>query len=261
MSDQGPTPDPPDPESGDQSDNPGSDPPGSDAPGDDTPGDSAPGDSAPDGANAAQGQDQRSDVYGQQIKHRQLSARVPENIGLGKFSTGAIVLTGASEFVVDFLVRMSRPFQVASRVVLPHGAMLQLIKALKDNIRKHEDRFGAIPDMPRPDPNAKRPSIQEVYDDLKLPDEVLSGVYANGCIIGHSPAEFVFDFVTNFYPRSAVSSRVFMSARQVPQLLKGLEHAAEQLRRRRNAGPQPPPGDGPPGPDDPDQSRDSDLMY
>lgn len=175
---------------------------------------------------------QGADVFGQQIRHRQLSARVPDAVGRGAFSTGAVVLTGASEFVVDFLVRMARPYQIAARVVLPHASMVQLIRALQDNLGKYENRFGQIPPMPRADPKVKRPSIQEIYDDLKLPDESLSGVYANACIIGHSPAEFVLDFVTNFFPRSAVSARIYLSARQAPQLLKSLQHAAQQLDQR-----------------------------
>ena len=196
------------------------------------------------------GSGEGSDVFGQQIKHRQLSARVPESVGRGVFSTGAIVLTGSTEFVIDFLVRMARPYQVATRVVMPHVAVFQLIRAIDDNIKKYEDRFGAIEPMPKGDPNAKRPTIQEVYDDLKMPDEVLSGGYANACIIGHSPAEFVLDFVTNFFPHSAVSSRVYMSTRQVPQLLKGLNHAAQQFQQRRQQQ-QPPPGSVPPGSNEP----------
>ena len=30
--------------------------------------------------------------------------------------------------------------------------------------------------------------LQEIYQDLRLPDEVLSGAYANAVMIGHSPA-------------------------------------------------------------------------
>ena len=197
-------------------------------------------------SDAASGNEGGPEVFGQQIKHRQLSARVPDSVGRGVFSTGAIVLTGQNEFVVDFLVRMARPYQVAARVVMPQVAMFQMIKALQENLQKYESRFGPVEPMPKGDPNARRPSIQEIYDDLKIPDETLSGFYANACIIGHSPAEFVMDFVTNFYPRSAVSARVFMSARQVPQLLKSFRHAADQLRQRRAGGP--PPGQAPPSP-------------
>ena len=76
------------------------------------------------------------------------------------------------------------------------------------------------------------PTPQEIYDDLKLPDEILSGSYANGVMIGHSAAEFNMDFLTNFFPNSAVSSRVFMSAAQVPRLLESLSGTFSQFQQR-----------------------------
>ncbi|MEZ6074926.1 MAG: hypothetical protein R3C56_04380 [Pirellulaceae bacterium] len=48
--------------------------------------------------------------------------------------------------------------------------------------------------------------MQDIYDDLKIRDEFLSGAYANAVMIGHGPHEFSFDFITNFYPHSAVSA-------------------------------------------------------
>lgn len=78
----------------------------------------------------------------------------------------------------------------------------------------------------------RRPTAQEVYDDLKLRDEILSGSYANAVMIGHGPHEFSFDFITNFYPQSAVSARVFLAAGQVSRLLDSLRTAYDQLRPR-----------------------------
>ena len=47
------------------------------------------------------------------------SARVPESVNRGVFSTGAIVITGGSEFIIDFILRMGRPHQVVARMILP----------------------------------------------------------------------------------------------------------------------------------------------
>jgi hypothetical protein len=55
------------------------------------------------------------DVQSQEIQHSQIGALVPENVARGVFSTGAVVLNGNHEFVVDFLLRMTRPHQVAAR--------------------------------------------------------------------------------------------------------------------------------------------------
>ncbi len=180
-----------------------------------------------------------------------LRARVPDRVAEGCFSTGAIVMTGPSEFIIDFLQTIGRPHRVAARVVIPHPVMPQFIEALQTNLGLYRNRFGE-PAAPQPqpqDPNARRPTPQEIYDDLKLPDDVLSGVYANGVMIGHGATEFGLDFLTSFFPQSAVSSRVFVASGQVPRLLESLQGAMRQLEQRRQGPPPTPPqepGDGKP---------------
>ena len=63
-----------------------------------------------------------------------LRARVPDSVAGGTFSTGAIVMTGPSEFIVDFLQTIGRPHKVAARVVIPHQVMPQFIDALNTNL-------------------------------------------------------------------------------------------------------------------------------
>lgn len=171
-----------------------------------------------------------------------LRARVPDHVAGGTFSTGAIVMTGPSEYIVDFLQTIGRPHKVAARVVIPHAVMPQFIEALSTNLSLYRGRFGdpVTPQPPQPNPDARRPSPQEIYDDLKMPDEVLSGTYANGVMIGHGATEFGLDFLTSFFPQSAVSARVFLAAGQVPRLLESLKGAVRQLQQRRQTN-QPPP--------------------
>jgi len=181
----------------------------------------------------------RDDTQGEKIQHRAVGARVPEGVARGVFSTGAIVITGQTEFVLDFVQRMGRPHHVVARVVVPHNMMPRFIAALEDNVGKFTEKFGPPPAMPKPE-NPRRPSIQEIYDDLKLSDDVLSGSYANSVLIGHSPAEFSFDFITNFFPHSAVSRRVYVSAPQVVPLLDSLKNTYKQFQARLNPPPSPP---------------------
>lgn len=254
----------------------------------------------------------------QEIRHSQVSARVPEHVSRGVFSTGAVVLQGGHEFILDFLLRISTPQQVVARVVLPIGVVPQMIRALRDNLTNYENRFGT-PTMPTPlppqvtshaesinvgpgmeapaseEPTAsvndvvggaaaggagpvgetstpsqepagtappanqetsqppaesaqKPPSAEELYDELKLPDEMLSGDYANAVRIGHSATEFSFDFITTFFPRSCVSARVHMAAPNIPRLLDSLTHSFEQFQRKvaqQQKRQQPPQGDQP----------------
>lgn len=178
-----------------------------------------------------------------------MSARVPDEIGPGAFSTGIIVMTGGTEFVVDFIQNLGPPAQVAARVVMPHATMPQFIDALNKNLEIYSNRFGAPTPLP-PAPQPERPpTAQEIYDDLKLPDELLSGSYANGVMIGHSATEFKFDFLTNLFPHPAVSCRVFMSAPQVPRMRDSLSRTLQQFQQRvqqkRENQPDEPPEDPP----------------
>lgn len=204
-----------------------------------------------------------------QVRHNQLSARVPDEVGPGVFSNGVMILTGPYEIVLDFALRMGEQQRIAARVVLPHVVGGQFVSALHENVRNYERRFGPMPQIPKPLPEppppathpspqpamesisgvaavghpenqpgpATAPLIEDIYHDLKLPDEMLSGRYANAVLIRHSATEFCFDFITNVYPRSAVSARVFLAAPHVVPFLRSLSRSLA-----------PPPGGGPGAP-------------
>lgn len=267
----------------------------------------------------------------------QLRARVPEHVADGAFSSGAIVVTGPTEFIIDFLQTVGRPHKVAARVVMPHVVMAQFVEALAKNLSLYRERFGdppqppgvagpatsigptgtpreladpksaarqaanqfspfgstdvlpgaPIPELPTPrsddppsikplsspsaaspnpitnpanpqsasqagpnqpgvgqtgpvtppPPAPRRPTPQEIYDDLKIPDSILSGAYANGVMIAHGASEFGLDFLTSFYPQSAVSARVFMAAGQIPRLLESLQQSLRQWQAQRGQNP------------------------
>lgn len=168
----------------------------------------------------------------EQVRMQHVTARVPERVSAGAFSTGVIVMTGASEFILDFIQNIGGPPQVAARVIMPHAALPQFADALRKNLGIYTDRFGAPPELPKPQQPPRPQTAQEVYDELKLPDNLLSGAYANGVMIGHSASEFKLDFLTNLFPHSAVSSRVYLSAPQIPRLLESLESTFAQFQQR-----------------------------
>lgn len=160
----------------------------------------------------------------QRVAVNRSSARVPEQVAAGVFSTGVIVMSGPNEFVLDFVHSLSRPARVVARVVLTPQVVGQFAGALEKNLAMFSDRFGKPATLPKPPTNqARRPSIEETYESLRLPDEMLSGSYANAVLISHGPAEFCFDFVTSLFPRSAVASRVYLSAPHVPPMLDTLK--------------------------------------
>ncbi len=175
----------------------------------------------------------------QQVQVPGVTARMPPSVGGGVFSTGAIVMTGQHAFVLDFLQQMSVPANLVSRVVLPHPVLPRFIQALEHNLNMFSQKFGPPAALPKPD-NFNRPSVQEIYENLKLPDDELPGHYADGVVIRHSAAEFCLDFVTHFFPHAAVSRRIFLSAPHVPQLLQALKGNFQKFLENQNRPPQPP---------------------
>ena len=176
------------------------------------------------------------------VNHSPVAARVPEHVAKGTFCTGQVILDGPKELVIDFLQGLTRPFQVVSRVVLAPQTASELSDALTKNIEMFTQRYGPTPPVPGPPPQ-NRPTVQEVYEHFRVPEDLLSGTYANSVLIGHSPTEFFFDFITGFYPTSAVAARVFLPTAQAPRLLTALNASIKQhqLRFRK------PEGDSSPG--------------
>ncbi|MFN3191681.1 MAG: DUF3467 domain-containing protein [Aureliella sp.] len=262
-----------------------------------------------------------------------IRARVPDHVAAGAFSTGVIVMTANSEFILDFVQNLGRPHQIVARVVMPHYVLPQLVDALQRNIDLYRSRWGELPSStlpaptqlpwsqnqqgvpsPPPDPSipaersppqpaanesfpgasagsaaggpppgsdlgttetppspstppspppadpnppqnsGRQATAQDIYDDLKIKDELLSGAYANAVMIGHGPHEFSFDFITNFYPHSSVSTRVFLAAGQIPRLFDSLRGTWEQLKARQSGGNNPLNPGSPPPPEGPSDS-------
>jgi hypothetical protein len=168
----------------------------------------------------------------QPFSHQPIGARVPERINRGVYSTGQVVLDSPKEFVIDFLQALTRPHQIVARVVLTPQTMYEFRSALEDNLGNYTRAFGAPPPLPPPPPDYKPPTLQEIYENFKLPEDMLSGSYANSVMIGHTPTEFFFDFISGFYPTSAVSSRVFVPVQIAPRFLATLDTCLKQFQAR-----------------------------
>ncbi len=57
---------------------------------------------------------------------------------------------------------------------------------------------------------------------IKAPDEVLRGTYANALQISHTKDEFVFDFLSLFPPQGNLVSRVVTSPAHAKQIVAAL---------------------------------------
>lgn len=218
--------------------------------------------------NAPQRDDEPQPIHGQ-VRHQNVSARIADDVSVGVFSNGVMILTGAHESVIDFAMRMGETQRIVTRVILPNVVARQFGTVLQENMKLYESNFGTFPAMPKirsseNESNAAeagahaagstaagsspgssspgfvsgttsdtthigkaiskppQPSIDDIYDDLKLPESVAMGRYANAVMIRHSGTEFCFDFIANFYPRSVVTARVYMAAPHVPPVLASI---------------------------------------
>jgi hypothetical protein len=180
-------------------------------------------------------------AYSQQFQNQPVAARLPAHVGKGVFTTGVLIQDGPNEFVLDFLQALSQPKQIVGRVVLAPGTMAALIRTLGENLSRFVQQFG--PPAPLPTPQVPRqPTIQEIYENFKLPEEIWSGTYANSVLVGHGPAEFFMDFITSFYPTAAVSSRVYFAAQQAPRILSTLQMSLQQYQKKHGGQQRPPEG-------------------
>jgi Protein of unknown function (DUF3467) len=187
-------------------------------------------------------------TFTQEFQFGNLGARVPEKVARGVFATGALVIQGATEFVLDFLLRMNQPHQVVARVILPINLVPQLIDALRTNLENYRKTHGAAPAAPptpaAPVTPAAPPSIEEIYQDLKMSDDVMAGAYANTIMVVHNASEFCLEFISKVYPRPVITARVFLSAPQVPVLLNSLGQSWQNLQAKLRQQ-QPPPHQNP----------------
>jgi hypothetical protein len=191
------------------------------------------------GEGADSGPSRDASAFSQQFHNQPVAARVPSPVAKGVFTTGVLVQDGQHEFVIDFLQGLSRPPQIAGRIVLSPGVMEALVRTLDENMQKYVETFGPPAPLPPP-PQQRRPTIQEIYETFKLPEELFSGAYANSVLVGHAAAEFFMDFITSFYPTASVSCRVYFAAQQAPRILDTLRLSLQQYQRKHNR--QDPPG-------------------
>lgn len=77
---------------------------------------------------------------------QQIQLDLDENMGQGVYSNLVMITHSPSEIILDFARMMPGlpKAKIVSRIIMtpPHAKLL--LKALEDNIKKYEDRFGEI---------------------------------------------------------------------------------------------------------------------
>ena len=176
----------------------------------------------------------------QSYSHQPIVVRVPEKVGAACIAQGSSCSTAPRNSWSIFCKASPGHTRWSARVVLSPQTMQEFINAVQSNLENYSKTFGAPPPLPPP-PTQNRPTIEEIYQNYKLPEDMMSGAYANSVLIGHGVTEFFFDFISGFYPNSAVASRVFMAAPQIPRFITMLNTAMQNYTTRYQKKPPEPP--------------------
>ncbi|MCL5667015.1 MAG: DUF3467 domain-containing protein [Patescibacteria group bacterium] len=67
---------------------------------------------------------------------------------------------------------------------------------------------------------------------VKTSDDVLKGVYANMMQIGHTPEEFILDFMSLFPPAGILSSRVIVSPSHMKRIVAALQDNLQKYEQQ-----------------------------
>ena len=57
---------------------------------------------------------------------------------------------------------------------------------------------------------------------IKVPDNILGGVYANQMVVRHTREEFLIDFINLFPPEGVVNARLMMTPGHVKRMVRAL---------------------------------------
>jgi hypothetical protein len=58
---------------------------------------------------------------------------------------------------------------------------------------------------------------------IKIPDDILRGVYANQMVVAHTREEFLLDFINLFPPGGMVNARIIVSPGHLKRMIRALQ--------------------------------------
>jgi hypothetical protein len=83
-------------------------------------------------------------------KPQELGIKITDEILRGVYANNMVVAHTKEEFFVDFINVIPPQGIVTARVIISPGHMKRIIRALSENLRKYEAKFGEIAEAPEP---------------------------------------------------------------------------------------------------------------
>jgi len=79
-----------------------------------------------------------------------LRIKVPDEVARGSYSNAMAVFHTREEFVLDFLNVFPPGGIATARIIASPGHIKRIIRALNENLRRYEERFGEVKEAPAP---------------------------------------------------------------------------------------------------------------
>ncbi len=67
---------------------------------------------------------------------------------------------------------------------------------------------------------------------VKIPEQVLQGVYANQMVVSHTREEFLLDFINLFPPSGVMNARVIVSPGHLKRMIRALQENLARYETR-----------------------------
>lgn len=157
--------------------------------------------------------------------------RIDPLVSQGAYSTGVIVMHTRDEFMLDFISGLESPARLIGRVLTTPPHAKRLLRALLENFGRYEEKYGAVSQQIEGS-RAKPGQVKEIYGQLQISDEVLSGIFSNGTVIKHTQDLFIMDFTVNLPPAPKINARILMSPLHLRRIISVLGDNLSQYEDR-----------------------------
>jgi hypothetical protein len=67
-----------------------------------------------------------------------------DEMSRGRFSNSMLITHSPEEFMIDWLLNSPNGTHLVSRIIVTPGHAKRIVSALNDNIKKYEQKFGAV---------------------------------------------------------------------------------------------------------------------
>ncbi|MEW5806172.1 MAG: DUF3467 domain-containing protein [Acidobacteriota bacterium] len=83
-------------------------------------------------------------------KSREIKIKITDDVLKGVYANTMAVTHTREEFLLDFINIFPPSGIVNARVIISPGHLKRIIAALRDNMRKYEEKYGEIKEAPEP---------------------------------------------------------------------------------------------------------------